>query len=32
MIGAADGFTLDVRAAYPPWFEDELARDEPGHG
>jgi siroheme synthase (precorrin-2 oxidase/ferrochelatase) len=25
MIGAADGFALEVRATYPQWFEDEVA-------
>jgi len=25
MIAAADGFALDVRVTYPPWFEDEHA-------
>ena len=29
MIEAADGFTLDVRATYPPWFEDELSGEKP---
>ena len=29
MIDAADGFTLDVRATYPPWFEEELADEKP---
>ena len=24
MIAAADGFVLDARASYPPWFEHEL--------
>jgi siroheme synthase (precorrin-2 oxidase/ferrochelatase) len=29
MIAAADGFALDARAAYPQWFEDELAALSP---
>lgn len=29
MIAAADGFALDARAAYPQWFEDELAAQAP---
>jgi precorrin-2 dehydrogenase/sirohydrochlorin ferrochelatase len=26
LIEAADGFALDVRAAYPRWFEEQIAR------
>ncbi len=29
MIAAAEGFALDVRASYPPWFEDELRDGAP---
>lgn len=29
MIGAAEGFDLDIRVRYPQWFEDELARARP---
>ena len=29
MVEAAEGFSLDVRAAYPGWFEDEVAALRP---
>ena len=29
ILAATDGFTLDARASYPQWFEDELAQQRP---
>jgi precorrin-2 dehydrogenase / sirohydrochlorin ferrochelatase len=29
MIGAADGFTVEVRVTYPEWFEEELRASAP---